>query len=67
MVLCFPSTITTKTQSLVARMLSLPKTKPIAVVNAFSWKLNEWKSWGTLTVVLAKDSMSSMLLMRPLL
>jgi hypothetical protein len=46
-------------------MLSLPKTKPSAVVNAFSWKLNEWKSWGTVTVVLAEDLTSLMLVMSP--
>ncbi len=63
--LYFPSMFSTKLQSLVARMLSSPKTKPIAVVNAFSWKFNEWKSWGTITVVLAKDLTLSMLLMGP--
>jgi hypothetical protein len=41
MMLYFPSTFFTKLGSLVARMLPLPKTNLIVVMNAFSWKLSE--------------------------
>jgi hypothetical protein len=46
-------------------MLSLPNKKPVACANALIWKTNLWKSWGTVTVVLADALTLSNLFSRP--